>query len=68
LIGPGSILDAHSDHELIHIPELQRAAGYYEELLLRLLQSSSSSASAGQAEGEEEVEEGKVCKKESTAA
>jgi len=68
LIGPGSILDAHSDHELIHIPELQRAAGYYEELLLRLLQSSSSIASAGQAEGEEEVEEGKVCKKESTAA
>jgi hypothetical protein len=73
LIGPGSILDAHSDHELIRIPELQRAVDYYEELLLRLLQSSSNSSGV-QAGEEEETEIGKVWKetrvseKESTTA
>jgi len=69
LIGPGSILDAHSDHELIHIPELQRAVGYYEELLLRLLHSSSSSsgsASGGQTKGGEEGVEDEICKEQST--
>lgn len=36
LIGPGSILDAHSDHELIRIEELQDSINYYEKLLTRL--------------------------------
>lgn len=43
LMGPGSILDAHSDHEVIHIPELQRAVAYYEEILLRLLKGPRGS-------------------------
>lgn len=37
LIGPGSILDAHSDHEVIKISEMQAAVGYYEEIVGKLL-------------------------------
>ena len=43
LIGPGSILDAHSDHELIRIEEVQRAVGYYTELISTLLATAEGS-------------------------
>ena len=37
LIGPGSIHDAHSDHEMIKIEELRDAVNYYESICTRLL-------------------------------
>ncbi len=45
LIGPGSILDAHSDHEAIRIDEMQKAVGYYEEIVGRLLAESEAAKS-----------------------
>jgi acetylornithine deacetylase/succinyl-diaminopimelate desuccinylase-like protein len=42
LIGPGSILDAHSDHELIRIDEMQKAVGYYEEIVGKLLSEKTA--------------------------
>ena len=36
LLGPGSILDAHTEHERIAKPELERAIGLYVELVDRL--------------------------------
>lgn len=37
LIGPGSILDAHSDHEKIGLDELRSAVGLYANLARKLL-------------------------------
>jgi acetylornithine deacetylase len=37
LIGPGSILDAHSDHEKIMIPELKKAIDVYFDMAVKLL-------------------------------
>ena len=37
LIGPGSILDAHTEHERVEKKELLRAVDIYEELVRRLL-------------------------------
>lgn len=37
LIGPGSILDAHTDHECVSKSELERAVGLYVDLGKRLL-------------------------------
>ncbi len=41
LMGPGSILDAHTDHEKIAKSELLRGVDLYVELARRLLQSAS---------------------------
>jgi acetylornithine deacetylase len=40
LLGPGSILDAHTDHERISKTELERAVGLYVELAQRLLKET----------------------------
>jgi len=37
LIGPGSILTAHTDHEHVLIDELRQAVNLYEALAMRLL-------------------------------
>jgi acetylornithine deacetylase len=37
LIGPGSILNAHTDHEHVSIDELRQAVNLYEMLAMRLL-------------------------------
>lgn len=37
LIGPGSILDAHSDHEKVDIAELKSAVDIYVGLATKLL-------------------------------
>lgn len=37
LIGPGSILDAHTDHEKIRVSDLQKAVQVYKDLCLKLL-------------------------------
>lgn len=47
LIGPGSILDAHSDHEVVRIEELQRAVGYYEDIVGRLLAERGEGEESG---------------------
>ena len=39
LIGPGSILDAHTDHERVEKKELLRAVDVYADIARRLLQS-----------------------------
>lgn len=39
LVGPGSILDAHTDHERVHVKDLRAAVDTYERLTLRLLES-----------------------------
>mmetsp|Transcript_11429 Transcript_11429/g.14927 ORF Transcript_11429/g.14927 Transcript_11429/m.14927 type:complete len:527 (+) Transcript_11429:17-1597(+) len=44
LLGPGSILDAHSKHEKIPIAELERAVGMYVNLVKDLLQGSEPAA------------------------
>jgi acetylornithine deacetylase len=38
LIGPGSILDAHTEHERVAKSELMRAVEIYSELVKRLLE------------------------------
>jgi acetylornithine deacetylase len=40
LLGPGSILDAHTDHERISKRELERAVGLYVELAQHLLKEN----------------------------
>jgi acetylornithine deacetylase len=40
LLGPGSILDAHTDHECISKRELERAVGLYVELAQHLLKEN----------------------------
>lgn len=37
LVGPGSIRDAHTEHEFVRIADLERAAALYERLVLDLL-------------------------------
>jgi acetylornithine deacetylase len=39
LIGPGSILDAHTEHERVEKKELLRAVDIYVDLVRRLLKS-----------------------------
>ncbi len=41
LVGPGSILDAHTAHEKIAVSELEKAVGVYESLCKQLLQKQS---------------------------
>jgi acetylornithine deacetylase len=43
LIGPGSILDAHTEHERVQKKELLKAVEIYRELVIRLLDSLVSS-------------------------
>lgn len=38
LFGPGSILDAHTDHERVSIKDLRQAVDAYERMALRLLE------------------------------
>jgi acetylornithine deacetylase len=40
LLGPGLILDAHTDHERISKRELERAVGLYVELAQHLLKQN----------------------------
>ncbi len=40
LFGPGSILDAHTDHERVSIKDLRAAADAYERMALRLLEKA----------------------------
>jgi acetylornithine deacetylase/succinyl-diaminopimelate desuccinylase-like protein len=40
LFGPGSILDAHTDHERVAIKDLRDAADAYERMALRLLETA----------------------------
>ena len=40
LLGPGSILDAHTDHECVSKRELEKAVGLYGELAQRLLKET----------------------------
>lgn len=40
LFGPGSILDAHTDHERVKLKDLDDAAVAYERMALRLLQKA----------------------------
>lgn len=37
LVGPGSILDAHTSHEGVHVDDLRRAVDMYETICRRLL-------------------------------
>lgn len=37
LIGPGSILDAHTDHERVRVADLEKAVDLYEQLCEKLL-------------------------------
>ena len=37
LWGPGSIHDAHTDHERIHIRDLVRSVDVYKDIVMRLL-------------------------------
>jgi hypothetical protein len=41
LVGPGSILDAHTDHERIAVSELQKSVEGYRQLAARLLEDDS---------------------------
>ena len=42
LIGPGSIMDAHTDHEKIRVKDLESAAARYESLARELLARSAA--------------------------
>lgn len=41
LFGPGSILDAHTDHERVKLKDLDAAADAYERMAVRLLQENA---------------------------
>jgi acetylornithine deacetylase len=51
LLGPGSILNAHTDHERIHKQELSEAVDLYTKLVLTLMARAPNAAGLRMAEG-----------------